>query len=120
MIELRKLIKSNLKAVHAKVYYQKAPDNAVCPYLVYELPTSYFNEYDGTLTLDVDGWDDEYDATALETLMAAVNAKFNRLQVVTDDFAVTFYLENKMSLREDDKRLNRRKYIYSGRIFERG
>ncbi len=120
MIELKNLIESNLKAVHAKVYYQKAPDNAVCPYLVYELPTSYFYEYDGTLTLDIDGWDDEYDTTTLETLMAAVNAKFNRLQLLSDNLGAVFYLENKMSLREDDKRINRRKYIYQVRLFERG
>jgi hypothetical protein len=123
MIELRKALHKHLKTIHTRVYFQQAPDNAQFPYLVYNMP-SLNDDGEGhqLITLDIDGWDapETGDTTALETLMASVNTGMNKKTIVTEDFAATFYLENKLSLTDDDPRIKRRKYVYQGRLFERG
>lgn len=121
MIKLRELIGAELEAVHPNnVYSPNAPENAAFPYLVYDLP-NILDDGEGyqLITLDIDGWDDDEDTTALETLMANVNARLNKKTLIAEGFAVTLYLENKLALIDDDKRIRRRKYIYQGRKFGR-
>jgi len=122
MIELRKALHKHLKTIHTRVYFQQAPDTATFPYIVYNIPSLNDDGEDFQLvTLDIDGWDapETGDTTALETLMASVNTGMNKKTIVTEDFAATFYLENKLSLTDDDPRIKRRKYVYQGRLFER-
>ena len=123
MIELRKTLQAHLKTIHSRVYFQQAPDTAQFPYLVYNMPSLYDDgEGHQLITLDIDGWDapETGDTTALEILMASVNTGTNKKTFVTDTFSVTFYLETKLPLEDDDPRIKRRKYVYQGRLFERG
>jgi hypothetical protein len=128
MIEIRKALKTALKAIHpniivdgesvSRVHYQDAPDDAVYPYLVYVLPNS--ND-DGTLEqlfLDVDGWDNSTNTTALETLMDSADKALHRKTVVVGNLSMTLYRESRLALEDDDKRLRRRKYIYQVRTYE--
>jgi hypothetical protein len=128
MIEIREVLKNLLKSVHPnvmvngdsvpRVHYQDAPDKAVYPYLVYNLPNS---TDDGTLenfVLDVDGWDNTTITTALETLMDAADKELHRKTVVVGNLSLTLYRENRLPLEDDDKRLRRRKYIYQVRTYE--
>jgi hypothetical protein len=39
--------------------------------------------------------------------------------LATDEISVVFYLENKMALVDDEKRIKRRKYTYSGQLIRR-
>lgn len=119
MIELRTITQSQLKAVHPRVYFQVAPENEKFPYLVYDLRVYDSGENHQLVTLDVDGWGNSADTTTLETLMADVNKNLNKQTVITDNIVVTFYLENKLAMTDDDPRIKRRKYIYQGRLFER-
>lgn len=122
ILELRKAIVAALRAAHPRVYFEEATEGAEYPYLVYELPDSID---DGTLeqfVLDVDGWDAPKggDTTALETMMDAADRAINRLAVTVDDrLAITFYRDNRLSLRDDDPRIRRRKYVYQARTYER-
>ena len=120
MIDLRKLIQGELKTVSAKVYYQVVPEAAVFPYIVYDIP-NIFDDGEGyqLVTLDIDGWDSpvDGDTTPLETLMANVNMGLNKKTLTTDMMAVAFYLDNKLTLTDDDPRIIRRKYTYQGRKF---
>jgi len=122
MIELRKTLQAHLKTIHSRVYFQQAPDTATFPYIVYNIPSLNDDGEDFQLvTLDIDGWDapETGDTTALETLMTAINTGMNKKTFVTDTFSVTFYLETKLPLVDDDPRIKRRKYVYQGRLFER-
>lgn len=118
VIELRKAIKALLSAAHPQVYYERADQDAVFPYLVYNLINSID---DGTLenfVLDVDGWDANPDTTALETMMAAADSALHRVTVNdTGKICVTFYRENRLTLTDDDPRIRRRKYIYQARAY---
>jgi hypothetical protein len=118
MIEIRKAILAELKAIHPRVYFQRASDTAVYPYLVYNLPNS---TDDGTLenfVLDVDAWDNTTNTTALETLIDSADHALHRKTIVVGTLSMTLYRENRLVLEDDDSRLARRKYIYQVRTYE--
>ena len=121
MMSLRRILHPYLKAVHQRVYYQRA-DGMQMPYLVYSLEVSDRGEGQQIVTLDIDGWDKpaDGDTTQIETLMTLLNAAMDKKTFVTDEFAVTFYLDRKLPLEDDDPDIRRRKYIYRGRLQERG
>ncbi len=122
MILLRPLLQAHLRTIHDKVYFLKAPDNANFPYLVYDLPTVLDDgEFTQRLTLEVDGWDlpESGSTTPLETLMRNVNKNLNKITLTSDDLAVSFYLDRKLVLDDDNPKIIRRKYIYEGHLFER-
>lgn len=120
MKNLRECIHSYLKSIHPRVYFQIAPDNAQFPYLVYDFTqiTNDGEEFE-TVAVDVDGWDLTDDTTALETLMQTVNDALNKKTLTAEGLAVTFYLDRKIPLRDDNKDIRRRKYIYEARLFGR-
>lgn len=120
MKNLRKLLHPYLKSIHPRVYFQVAPDSAEFPYLVYDF-TQITNDGEGfeTVALDVDGWDIPAggDTTALEILMQSVNDALNKRTLTVEGLAVTFYLDRKIPLLDDNKDIRRRKYIYEARLF---
>ena len=122
MKNLRKLLHPFLKSIHSRVYFQDAPENAQFPYLVYDFTqiTNDGEEFE-TVAVDVDGWDmpENGDTTALETLMQTVNDALNKKTLTAEGLAVTFYLDRKIPLRDDNKNIRRRKYIYEARLFGR-
>jgi hypothetical protein len=112
MIEIRKVVQSTLKAIHPRVYFQDAPDDAAPPYLVYDLPNSFDDDPLERFVMDIDGWDKSKDTTALETLMDSIDKEMNKKTIMIQNMAVTFYRENRLSLTDDDPRIIRRKYTY--------
>jgi len=119
---LRELLHQHLKSIHSRVYFQDAPDNAQFPYLVYDFTqiTNDGEEFE-TVALDIDGWDMPAggDTTAFETLMQTVNDALNKKTLTVEGLAVTFYLDRKIPLRDDNPGIKRRKYIYEARLFGR-
>lgn len=128
MIDLRTVIKSYLKSIHPRVYFQSAPDNAVYPYIVYDIPNySDDGETQSLIVVDIDGWDrpNNGDSTVLENLMTSINGDgdlktpsgLNKKTLTTDKIVVSFYLDNKLPLTDKDPLILRRKYIYQARLF---
>jgi hypothetical protein len=117
---LRELLYPRLKDIHPRVYFQVAPESAEFPYLVYDF-TQIVNDGEEfeTVAVDIDGWDMTDDTTALETLMQTVNDALNKKTLTAEGLAVTFYLDRKIPLRDDNKNIRRRKYIYEARLFGR-
>ena len=120
MKNLRELIHPFLKSIHPRVYFQIAPDSAEFPYLVYDF-TQIVNDGEEfeTVAVDIDGWDLTDDTTALETLMQTVNDALNKKTLTAEGLAITFYLDRKIPLRDDNPAIKRRKYIYEARLFGR-
>lgn len=135
---LREHIHAYLLTIHPRVYFQDAPDGAQYPYLVYDF-AQIVNDGEGfeTAAVDIDGWDmPEYgDDTGLEVLMHSVNDALDKKTLLADEklygfyspsqpfivveapFAVTFYLDRKIPIRDDNPDIKRRKYIYEARLF---
>jgi len=122
MKNLRKLLYPYLKSIHPRVYFQDAPDDAQFPYLTYDFTqiTNDGEEFE-TVAVDIDGWDMPAggDTTALENLMESVNDALNKKTLTAEGLAVTFYLDRKIPLRDDNPAIKRRKYIYEARLFGR-
>ncbi|WP_423408021.1 hypothetical protein AABM38_20465 [Heyndrickxia sp. MSNUG] len=119
MLEIRKLLHSKLKAIHPRVYFLRAPETAVFPYLVYSFELTNLEYGLNLLTLDVDGWDNAADTTALEAMMDSVHSSFKEANIVSDKLYVHFHTDRRLALTDDDPALNRRTNIYLGRLFER-
>lgn len=122
MIELRKALHPRLRAIHPRAYFQRAPDTAQFPYITYSFEMIPDGEGFELVVLDIDGWDmpDDGDTTRLENLMADVDRAMNKTTLTTDDLVVSFYSDRKLALEDDNPKIIRRKYVYQGRLFERG
>ena len=132
MIELVRTLRSYLKTLHPTVYFQSASAKSSYPYITFNILNSV---HDGegfeVFPIEVDGWDNSSneDPTAIENLMAKINGKMdengeptglNKKTLITEDFIVTFYIDSKLPpIPDDDKRIQRRKYTYQARVFER-
>lgn len=121
MIELRKALHPLLKAIHRRVYFQRAPDTAQFPYLTYRFEVTTDGEGFEFVTLDVDGWDlpNDGDTTQLENLMADVKRELDKAVLTTENLVVSIYLDRKLPLEDENPNIIRRKHIYQGRLFER-
>ena len=122
MIELRRALHSYLRSIHPRVYFQRAPDTAQFPYITYSFEMIPDGEGFELVVLDIDGWDmpDDGDTTGLESLMSDVKRSMDKKTLTTDDLVVSFYLDRKLALEDDNPKIIRRKYVYQGRLFERG
>jgi hypothetical protein len=119
MINLRKIIKSRLKTIHPRIYALRSSGEAKFPYLVYEIEITNLGDDLQMVTLDIDGWDDKEDTTDLEVLMDKVKQTFSKQIIIDDNVAVFFDLDRRLTLTDTDPRINRRKYIFNGRLYER-
>ena len=123
MINVRTILHPYLITLHPRTYFEPsgAPSDATWPYLVYNFQVLDEGEEHQILTLDVDGWDKPLDGNTLplETLMSKVETNLDRHVLIGTAIVVKFYLDNKLTLIEDDKSIQRRKYIFQGRAFKR-
>ena len=122
MTELRQMIQTHLLTLHPRVYFQVAPEDAVYPYLVFDIPNIFDDgEWFKRATIDVDGWDlpSNLDTTVLETLMNTVRDGMNKYTITSATSGVSLFLSSMHALQEDDKRIKRRKYVFEAHLFER-
>ncbi len=108
-IELRKLIVKLLKEVNKSVFYENANDKAEYPYIVYNLDnmnTVNYPRNDSILTIDV--WDRNKDTVTVETLSDKIEDILNMLNKPSEKSFPTFYLEDRMSIDDEDPLIRRR------------
>jgi hypothetical protein len=119
MINIRKVIQAHLKTIHPQLHFMQAPESAKFPYLVYQIEITNIGDDLQMVTLDVDGWDNKSDTTELETLMDKIKQSLNKQIMITPKLALFLDLDRRLTLTDTDPRLNRRKYIFNGRLYER-
>lgn len=119
VIEVRKAIQSLLKTVHPRVYFEAADKSKIYPYLVYDLPNSIDDGTMENFVLEVDGWDqpEDGDTTEIEMLMGAIDEVLHKAVLRPPGMALIICRDNRLSLRDDDDRIRRRKYRYQVRTF---
>ena len=85
MIELRDVLKSELKSILPAVFFQHAGSKTPFPYIVYNfLPSRMVDEGTEVFLMDVDVWDNQTDTTAIETIAQQIWSKFNRFTYLDD------------------------------------
>jgi hypothetical protein len=121
MIEVRRHLQALATSATPNVYYQKAPEDAVFPYAVLDIPNS---TDDGTLErliCDVDGWGAYEDTSALENMMDAIDKAFHRTKVTIENdgqqLVIMIYRENRLTFDETERRIHRRRYVYQVRTY---
>jgi hypothetical protein len=121
MIEVRRHLQALATSASPNVYYQKAPEDAVFPYAVLDIPNS---TDDGTLErliCDVDGWGAYEDTSALENMMDAIDKAFHRTKVTIENggqqLVIMIYRENRLTFDETERRIHRRRYVYQVRTY---
>ena len=114
-IELNKI----LKTIHPRVYFMKAPDTVVFPYVVYDLPQSYFDDGLEVFNLDIDVWDDKTDTTEIETLAQSIWNTLHKYYFINNDIQFTTYRINRMTIQDDDPRIRRRTLMFNIRYYDR-
>ncbi|HSH24600.1 MAG TPA: hypothetical protein VLA13_03575 [Massilibacterium sp.] len=120
MVELRRATLQLLRTFHDRNYYQKAPKDAVFPYIVYDFPNSFMDKEQEIFNLDVDVWDNKDDTTELETIASNIWKGLNRYRYFDDNIQFSIYRENRLPpLDEDEKNIKRRKLIFQVRYFDR-
>lgn len=108
-IELRKLIVKLLKEVNKSVFYENASDKAEYPYIVYNLDninTVNYPRNDIILTIDV--WDRSNSTITVESLTDKIEDVLNMLNKPSKNLFPTFYLEDRMSIDDEDSLIRRR------------
>ena len=123
---LRAAIQDFLKSVHPRVHYHRADPNGAYPRLVFDLPTSFDDGNFEIFQLEVDGWDNNPDTSALEDLMAAVDGDgdldnptgLNKRTIDADNLTAQVYREQRLSVPDDDPRIRHRQYTYQVRVFK--
>lgn len=119
MKEVRQAINTKLKSIHPKTYFLQSPSTAPFPRLIYSIEITDLEDGLRLVTLDVDGWDNKEDTTALEDLMISVKNEFNKNLVINDQLFISFYLDKQLALPDDNPQLNRRTNTFLGRLYER-
>lgn len=123
ILEIRKIIITVLTENDVRVFYQKAHEDAVSPFVVADLSNSID---DGTLErfiLDLDGFTVGTDSVGLEQVMAIADRALHRKTFYViqgaEQLGITFYRENRLTFDETDRRIHRRRYIYQIRTHEK-
>lgn len=118
VIEIRKALQSLLLSIHDEVYYEEAPDNAVYPYIVYNLADSNDEDSVEQIMLEVDAWDTPINNNTipLETLVGNVDNLLNRKIISVKGVFFSIYRENRRNVPDSDKRIRRRQYEYQIRV----
>ena len=115
MKNLRKELHKLLKTKHDRVYFteNKVPKTATFPYIVYEVEVRSDGEGTSTVAIDINGWDNAKDTTALEDMMDKVK-ELDRAVIRTADMSMVLALEDMKPVEEKEKSINRRLYTFIG------
>lgn len=120
--DLRKLIREKLRTVDGvkEVYYEIAQSDALYPHVVFEFSNvdlSDLNRQDYMIEVHV--WDKGYDASVAERISDEIEDIFNGPNLPQDNILPTFYLEGRMILEDEDKKIRHRVLQFVSQNYER-
>lgn len=119
MRDLKIQLSKQLKAVHPRVYFENAPDDAIYPYIVYSFGSSYTNRANEIYALDIDVWDKNQSSRAVDELLSKINKALNMTSYIDDKIQYSLYYDRKLDTGSDDKTLKRKTIVFELRYAER-
>lgn len=119
-LELRKVIKGLLEEFVGNVYYEEASSKAQFPYIVYDFQNIGLDSFPRSdYLLIVDIWDRNQYSDNVEELADSIEKKLGIANLPNDKILPTFYVNNRRSLRDEDKTLKRRQVEFTVQVYER-
>lgn len=118
VVEIRKALFSLLSSIHSEVYYEEAPDDAVYPYVVYNLVDSSDESSMEQVMLEVDAWATPINNNTipLEELIGTIDKYLDKKVININGVFFSIYKENRRNVPDSDKRIRRRQYEYQIRV----
>lgn len=114
-IALRKDIKSLLSNVHERVFYRKANDEVIYPYIIYVIKDIY-----GAKVLEINIWsiDPEDSTVTIENLADDIQKALDNSIVINDNHSIIlYYNEDRKWIDDEDKRIQRINFSYEIRYY---
>lgn len=111
VIELRKYIKTQLKTVCDNVFYEKALNNCLFPYTVFEIDITFIDDKD-MVQLEINIFDNNNDSTNIELLTNDIERLFNREKHNDEfhSFAIFKNVRNNVDSEKDN--IKRRRLLF--------
>ena len=102
MNELIKIIYSELKKVHEKVYQCEADENSDYPYVTFNLQTGIKTDtrYDDVLNIEI--WDTNEDTSEIENIADSIERLLDFKCINTDNLSTVFYRETRANSTQAD------------------
>lgn len=119
MRHLKTQLTTQLKNVYPKVYYENAPDDAVFPYVVYSLGSSYNNRANCIYTLDLDVWDKSTSSKKVDDITKDLIKKLDLTGYIDEEIQYSLYFDRTVDTGSEDKTLKRKTVIFELRYTER-
>lgn len=123
MIELQRYIVQQLKHIHPRVYLEWAPQGAIFPYVVYNLPTSEEAIYREDFVLEIDIWDQPADGSTvvLQKLADKIDCELHRFSYLdSSGWFTRFFRINRLMIPDPDVTIRRRQLRYECKTYMTG
>lgn len=117
-LDLRKIIKTELKKITARVFYKDSSATMEYPYVTYRLNRSK-DEYLDLILLTIDIWDKSTDTTRIELMAESIEKALDHTTINTTENMPTFYFENVLDVEDEDKSIERRQLKFSIRNYSK-
>lgn len=113
--EFKKEIQRVLLTIHDKVAFETVPESGF-PYLVYDIPSSFFQEGLLNMTLDVDVWDRNSSTVNVDALSTSVINALDRYHYHDTDIDFTVWFTSLLNVGSEDKTLKRMTCTFQVRL----
>ena len=112
MNKLLELILQTLKTRHLRVYHENAPDNAIYPYVVFNVSDG-FKSHRHDLTLIIDILDRNSSSLEIEDLTDSIDNLLDEANIYNEFVLTTFYRQTRMKVEDPDVKLKRRQLRFN-------
>lgn len=117
---LRMLIQSKLKTVCSDVYFENADEKALYPHVVYSWGTTLNDDlHRDDVSVIIDVWDRSTKASVIENLCDDIEVLFDNSNLPQNDILPTFFLDSRLPVPDEDKRIKHRQLKIIVQNYER-
>lgn len=124
MIDIMEFLTEELKKFSPRVFNKYANDNAIFPYVVFNIGTSNIIEKDREdVVVEIDIWDymrDGYDAVMnIETLTSRIDNFLKNKIYNGENSVLIFEKTNRLTVPDEDERVERRRLRYIVKFYDK-
>ena len=118
MLTLIGAVKTKLKTRATRVHMGQAQQGSAFPYVTFKFPTSDATDPSEDFFLEVDLWDKNTDATAIENLTDNVDSDFHKWVYNSTGINAHFQRINRLAIDDPDPVIKRRQLRYLVRTYK--